>query len=135
MKDYEKEWVKAEMPEGKEPEIPLIGHSVALYLCPHDRNGCWEADLGSLYMAAEDEGGEADVPYWGSAFGIYSGFDGVKFEDILKDYEVCFAAVPPLEYGRFPAPLGIPREPRGGIPRAVIKRIPDRIGTAQESTK
>ena len=91
-------WLKAELPE----EIPLTGQSVVLRLCPRDRNQAKENDIGSLYVEDEDE-----TPFWGSAFGIQSGFDGIKFEDILKDYEVIFTEVPPLEAGRFPPPLGI----------------------------
>lgn len=97
------EWLKAKLPKGEntEAEIPLIGQSVVLYCCPHDRTKAWESDIGSLDYEEEDG------LVWGSAFGLNSGFDGVKFEDILKDYEVCFTEVPPLEAGRFPAPLRI----------------------------
>ena len=50
---------------------------------------------------------EEDTLFWESAFGLQSGFDGMKFEDILKDYDVRFTETPPLEAGRFPAPLRI----------------------------
>lgn len=96
-------WLKAELAEGKEAEIPITGQSAVLCLRPRDRNQTREIDIGSLYV----ESGETDTLVWGSAFGLCSGFDGVKFEDILKDYDVCFAEVPPLEAGRFPAPLRI----------------------------
>jgi hypothetical protein len=83
------EWLKAKLPKGEntEAEIPLIGQSVVLYCCPHDRTKAWESDIGSLDYEEEDG------LVWGSAFGLNSGFDGVKFEDILKDYEVCFTEV------------------------------------------
>ena len=96
-------WLKAELAEGKEAEIPIAGQSAVLCLRPHDRTEAWAIDIGSLYV----ESGETDALVWGSAFGLCSGFDGVKFEDILKDYDVCFAEVPPLEAGRFPSPLRI----------------------------
>ena len=123
MKDCTQKWVKAELLEGQEPEIPAIGQSVVLYLCPRDRTLLWEADIGSLYS----EQGEADTIMWGSAFGLHSAFDGEKFEDILNDYEVCFTAVPALEYGRFPVPLGISCEKREGPSRADIRKILARI--------
>lgn len=121
--DYTTEWVKAELLEGQEPEIPPIGQSVVLYLCPRDRSKLWESDIGSLYL----EQGEADAIMWGSAFGFHSAFDGVKFEEILNDYEVCFTAVPTLEAGRFPVPLGISCERPKGPSRADIRRILDRV--------
>ncbi|MBR0281195.1 MAG: hypothetical protein IJQ81_06350 [Oscillibacter sp.] len=51
----------------------------------------------------------------------------MKFEDILKDYEVCFATVPPLEVGRFPSPLGISHEQRETNYRAHINRVLDSL--------
>ena len=47
----------------------------------------------------------------------------MKFEDILKDYEICFAAVPPLEAGRFPSPLGIEHRLRETNYRDHINRV------------
>lgn len=98
------DWLRAELSEGKESEIPVIGQSVALYCRPLKPGKGWRSDIGSLYV----EGDDADALIWGSAFGLDSGLDGVQFEDILRDYEVCFTEVPPLEAGRFPSPLGIP---------------------------
>lgn len=119
----EQKWLKAKLPEDEdaEAETPGIGQPVGLYLCPHDRTRPWESDFGSLYYE------EADGLVWGSAFGIHSPFDGVKFEDILKKYTTCFTEVPPLEAGRFPAPLGISCEVRDGVSRAAIRRIIDRL--------
>lgn len=114
-------WLKAELSEGKEPEIPLTGQSAVLCLRPRDRNQEWATDIGDIYV----ESGETDTLVWGSAFGLCSGFDGVKFENILKDYEVCFAEVPPLEAGRFPSPLGISHEQRETNYRAHINRVLD----------
>ena len=119
-------WAQAEMAKGKEPEVPLIGQSAVLCLRPHDRTKAWEIDIGSLDAGYEsEESKEADTLVWGSAFGLQSGFDGVKFEDILKDYEVCFTEVPPLEAGRFPSPLGISLEQRETNYRAHINRVLD----------
>lgn len=125
-------WKKAELSEGKEAVIPIAGETVVLYLCPHNRDRCWECDIGTLCAEGNvfPESGEADALIWESAFGIRSGFDGVKFEDILKDYTVCFATVPPLEYGRFPAPLGITQGRRRRGSRAAVRQILDRfLGT------
>ena len=119
-------WARAEMAEGKEPEVPLIGQSAVLCLRPHDRTKAWEIDIGSLDAGYEsEESKEADTLVWGSAFGLQSVFDGVKFEDILRDYEVCFTEVPPLEAGRFPSPLGISLEQRETNYRAHINRVLD----------
>lgn len=99
-----KDWLKANLPKENDPEteIPLIGQSVVLYCCPHDRSKAWTSDIGSVTV--EKDG--ADI-MWESAFGMCSAFDGAKFEDILADYDVCFTEVPPLEAGRFPTPLRI----------------------------
>lgn len=94
---------KAKMAEGEEPVVPLAGQSVVLWCRARDRTGALELDIGSTWV----ESGETDALVWGSAFGLQSGFDGVKFEDILRDYDVWFTDVPPLEMGRFPSPLGI----------------------------
>ena len=94
-------WTKAELSEGKEIAIPLTGETVALYCCPRNEKDRLFCDLGSLDFEEEDG------LTWGSAFGIDSCLDGLKFEDILRNYDVCFASVPPLENGRFPPPLGI----------------------------
>ena len=132
LKDYEicfsevsslEGWLKAELAEGKEAEISIAGQSAVLCLRPRDRNQTLETDIGSLYV----ESGETDTLVWGSAFGLCSGFDGVKFEDILKDYDVCFAEVPPLEAGRFPSPLGISHEQRETNYRAHISRVLDNL--------
>ena len=114
-------WLKAELGEGKETEIPVVGQSVVLCLCPRDRNQTRETDIGSLYI----ESGETDAIVWGSAFGLCSAFDGTEFKDILKDYEVYFTEVPPLELGRFPSPLGISLAQRETNYRAHIKRVLD----------
>ena len=121
----EREWLKAKLPEGKETEaeIPLVGQCAVLYLCPRDRNKAWGSDIGSLYV----ENGETDALMWESAFGVCSGFDGMSFRDILKDYEVCFTEVPPLELGRFPSPLGISLEQRETNYRAHINRVLDNL--------
>ena len=97
-------WQKAELSEGKEAVIPVAGESVALYLCPHKRDKCWECDIGHLYVAG-DELPECDDPktlIWESAFGIRSAFDGVPLKRIMRIYEVWFATVPPLKNGRVP---------------------------------
>ena len=112
-------WLKAEL-SGSEPEIPFAGQPAVLCFRPRDRNQEWATDIGSLYV-------EEDALLWGSAFGIQSGFDGNKFEDILKDYDVCFAAVPPLEAGRFPSPLGISHEQRKENYRAHINNVLDNL--------
>ena len=128
MKDCAQEWVKANLSDSADTEIPLSGQSVVLYLCPRDRTKAWASDIGSLYVGyASEEAKEADTLFWESAFGIDSSFDGVKFEDILKDYEVCFATVPPLEVGRFPSPLGISHEQRETNYRAHINRVLDSL--------
>ena len=122
------EWVKAKLSDSADTEIPQIGQSVVLYLCPRDRTKAWASDIGSLYVGYEsEEAEEADTLFWGSAFGIDSSFDGVQFEDILKDYEVCFATVPPLEAGRFPSTLGISHEQRETNYRAHINRVLDNL--------
>ena len=123
------EWLKAKLHDGEETEaeIPPAGQSVVLYLCPHERMKPWEADIGSLYVAKEDEKSKAEALFWGSAFGIHSPFDGVKFKDILKKYTVCFTEVPPLEYGRFPAPLGISHGAREGFSRTNLRRVLDSL--------
>ena len=119
-------WLKAELAEGKEAEIPVARQSAVLCLRPHDRTEAWAIDIGSLDVGYEsEESKEADTLVWGSAFGLQSGFDGVKFEDILKDYEVFFTEVPPLELGRFPSPLGISHEQREANYRAHINRVLD----------
>lgn len=123
MKDCTKDWVMAELSEGEEPEIPFVGQSVALYCCPRDGTWAWLSDIGSVYVESE----ESDAPLWGSAFGVCSGLDGLKFEDILKDYVVCFAAVPALELGRFPSPLGISHKQSETNYRARINRILDNL--------
>ena len=135
LKDYEicfsevpplENWLKVELAEGKEAEIPIAGQSAVLCLRPHDRTEAWAIDIGSLDAGYEsEESKEADTLVWGSAFGLCSGFDGVKFEDILKDYDVCFAEVPPLEAGRFPSPLGISHEQRKTNYSAHINRVLD----------
>ena len=114
-------WAQAEMTEGKEPEVPLTGQAVVLCCRSRDRHRELEIDIGSTWI----ESGETDTLVWGSAFGLQSGFDGVKFEDILRDYEVCFTEVPPLEAGRFPSPLGISLEQRETNYRAHINRVLD----------
>lgn len=122
MKQFPSEgWLKAELSEGEEAEIPIAGQSVVLCLRPRERNQERATDIGSLYV----ERGETDTLVWGSAFGFCSGFDGVKFEDILKDYEICFAEVPPLELGRFPSTLGISHEQREANYRAHINSVLD----------
>ena len=88
------EWRKAELSKGKEPVIPGIGQPTILYCCPHDRMNLrnrWKADVGDLRMEA------GAVPVWRGAVGSESDFNGMKFADILKDYDVCFAEVPPLD--------------------------------------
>lgn len=118
---HSKGWLKAELEEGKETEIPIAGQSVVLYLCPRDPNQTREMDIGSLYVENE----EADTLVWGSAFGLCSAFDGMKFKDILKEYEVYFTEAPPMEMGRFPSPLGISLAQRETNYRAHIKRVLD----------
>lgn len=112
-------WKKAELSEGKEPVIPLAGQAVVLYCCPYHERRAWECDIGSLYTGPEsEEAEEAEKPgtlFWNSAFGIDSGFDGMKFENILRDYEVYFAHVPPLEAGRFPTPITDSAKKSGGL--------------------
>ena len=106
------QWEKANLPENPAEEdaaLPVIGESVVLYLCPHDRKKAWVADIGSLYAGyASEEAEKADTLFWDSACRLCSAFDGLKFEDILKDYDVYFVAVPPLEAGRFPSPMTTP---------------------------
>ena len=137
LKDYEicfsqvpplESWLKAELEEGKEAEIPFAGQSAVLCLRPHDRTKAWAIDIGSLDAGYEsEEAKEADTLFWESAFGLQSAFDGVKFEEILKNYEVCFAVVPTLEAGRFPSPLGISHEQRETNYRAHISRVLDNL--------
>ena len=114
-------WLKAELAEGEDAEIPVAGQSAVLFLRPRDRNQEWATDIGSLYI----ESGETDAIVWGSAFGLCSAFDGAQFEDILKDYEVRFTEAPPLELGRFPSPLGISHEQRETNYRAHINGVLD----------
>lgn len=118
-----REWLKAELSEGKEAVVPLTGQSVVLHCCPRDRSKAWASDIGNVYVESE----EANALMWESAFGIGSAFDGMKFGDILKDYEVCFTEVPPLELGRFPSPLGISHEQREANFRAHINRVLDNL--------
>ncbi|MBQ6207160.1 MAG: hypothetical protein IJK52_08765 [Oscillospiraceae bacterium] len=137
LKDYEicfsevsslEGWLTAELAEGKEAEIPIAGQSAALCLLPHDRTKAWAIDIGSLDSGYEsEEAKEADTLFWESAFGLQSGFDGVAFEEILKDYDVSFVEVPPLEAGRFPSPLGISHEQRETNYRAHINQVLDEL--------
>ncbi|MBR0281196.1 MAG: hypothetical protein IJQ81_06355 [Oscillibacter sp.] len=48
MKDCAQEWVKANLSDSADTEIPLSGQSVVLYLCPRDRTKAWTSDIGSL---------------------------------------------------------------------------------------
>ena len=87
------EWRKAELSERKEPILPRIGQPTILYCCPHDRTNLrklWKSDIGDLRM-------EAGAPVWRGAVGSDSQLSGMKFADILTDYDVCFAEVPPLD--------------------------------------
>lgn len=104
------DWLKAEMSNGCETVIPLIGDSVALYCRPRGDGKAWVSDLGSVDSFEEEDG-----LFWESAFGIDSDFDGMKFEDILQDYEVWFAPVPPLEAGRFPSSMTRPVNEKDGL--------------------
>ena len=101
------QWEKAELPDNPAEEdatLPVIGESVVLYLRPRnaDASEPWCSDIGSLDYEEEDG------LVWGSAFGLFSAFDGVKFQNILRGYDAYFVAVPPLEAGRFPSPITTP---------------------------
>ena len=109
-----------------EAGILTPGQSAAPYLRPRDRTKARAIDIGSLDAGYEsEEAKEADTLFWESAFGLCSAFDGTKFEGILKDYEVYFTEVPPLELGRFPSPLGISHEQREENYRAHINQVLD----------
>ena len=103
MNEKMNDWLKAELSKGKEAVIPLSGESVVLYCRPRGQGRPWTSDLGSLASYAEEDG-----LFWESAFGIDSDFDGLKLEEILREYDVWFAAVPPLDAGRFPSPMTRP---------------------------
>lgn len=109
------EWRKAAL-SGDAAEVPLIGQAVVLHCRPHKRDEAWMCDIGSLdcEIGSPDCEEEAEL-VWGSAFGLYSAFDGVKFEDILKEYEVCFAEVPPLAESRFPVTRGNAADSENGL--------------------
>ena len=98
------DWMRAKLPDGAaaEAETPLIGESVVLYCRPRKAGKTWQSEIGSLDF------NEEDGRVWASAFGLDSGFDGMKFKDILRDYEIWFAPVPPLDAGRFPSPMTKP---------------------------
>ena len=116
------DWLKVKVPEEK-TGILTPGKSAVLYLCPRDywkkHDGVWRGDIGSLRVGTDA------IPVWRSAIGRHSPFDGMTFGDILKDYEICFTEVPPLELGRFPSPLGISHEQREANCRAHINRVLD----------
>lgn len=102
-------WQKAELSEEKNAVIPIVGESVALYLCPHNRDKCWECDIGRLFVEGDTfpKSADPDALIWESALGMQSAFDGVPLKDIMKLYEVWFAAVPPLKNGQVPPSLDL----------------------------
>lgn len=86
------QWVLMEL-----SNLPPVNQAVGLYLMPRRRERAWRCDFGRVYL---QEG--TNVPYWESAFGIGSRLDGMRIQALLRDYEICFASLPPLVNGRVP---------------------------------
>ena len=58
MKDWLKDWLKMELSNGKEPEIPVVGESIALYAKPQKQETAlsWECGIGSFYAGGNGRG-------------------------------------------------------------------------------
>ena len=81
-----KDQLKVQFPEEEaKTGILPVGQPVVLYLCPRDywknQSKAWRSDIGNLRIET------GAIPVWGSAIGNHSGFDGMRFADIRKDYD------------------------------------------------
>ena len=94
------QWRRMELPDGTERRtcaFPSVGKDVGLYLIPRQRERAWMCDFGHVRIQEE-----TGVPYWESAFGIGSRLDGVRIQRLLRNYDIWFACLPPLDNGRTP---------------------------------
>lgn len=100
------QWLRMELSAGT-TVVPAFGECAALFLIPRRRTLARMCDIGRTYPPQ----GSA-VPFWDSAFGIESPIDGLSLPDILRDYAVYFAPVPPLADGRSPFAVSDSRNQR-----------------------
>lgn len=99
------QWIKVVAPneEGRRAVLPPVGQTAVLYMIrlENEDDGRtavdWIWDIGSVYINEA-----ATALLWASAFGCYSALDGLRFLELLMDYDAYFCPVPslpsPLEY-------------------------------------
>ena len=93
------QWIKVVAPneEGRRAVLPPVGQTVALYMIRLENEGDgrtatdWIWDIGSAYSEEA-----VTALLWASAFGCYSALDGLRFLELLMDYDAYFCPVPSL---------------------------------------
>lgn len=99
------QWTRVVAPneEGRREVLPPVGQTAALYMIRLENEGDkrtatdWVWDIGSVYVSEAES-----ALLWASAFGCYSALDGLRFLELLMDYDAYFCPVPSL-----PSPLEI----------------------------
>ena len=93
------QWIKVVAPneDGRRAVLPPVGQTVALYMIRFEDDDNkrtamdWIWDIGTVYVSET-----VTALLWASAFGCFSALDGLRFLEILMDYDAYFCPVPSL---------------------------------------